>query len=273
MPRARTASICTRSRTARRTSSRAAAGRRRRSPRAKSVTIEYWPLVDGRPGGHYKQATRADGSVLNGAGGPRGVDGSLPPTAGDRRRRRRERRGVRSRRRRARGRCRCQLNRLPRSGAAYASLADLPDWSGLWGHRTPLPDEWRRNPPPLKPEVAAASAAGAPMAIPILLRYCRPLQFTGSSGGFHRSRRVLVHTGPRDDHERDGLASPHLHGWPSAAGAIADPTNTGHLGRPLGGPDARRRDRRHQPGRAVPATRSKVPCRSGPTRASASASS
>ena len=44
------------------------------------VKIEYWPLADGRPGGHYKQATRADGSVLKGAGGPRGVDGSLPPT-------------------------------------------------------------------------------------------------------------------------------------------------------------------------------------------------
>jgi hypothetical protein len=44
------------------------------------IEIEYWPLADGRPGGHYKQATRADGSVLKGAGGPRGVDGSLPPT-------------------------------------------------------------------------------------------------------------------------------------------------------------------------------------------------
>jgi hypothetical protein len=45
------------------------------------VTIEYWPLTDGRVGGHYKQATRTDGSVLRGAGGPRGVDGSLPPRA------------------------------------------------------------------------------------------------------------------------------------------------------------------------------------------------
>ena len=43
------------------------------------VKIEYWPLADGRSGGHYKQATRTDGSVLSGAGGPRGVDGSLPP--------------------------------------------------------------------------------------------------------------------------------------------------------------------------------------------------
>jgi hypothetical protein len=42
------------------------------------VTIEYWPLVDGRTGGHFVSATRADGTVLRGAGGPRGVDGSLP---------------------------------------------------------------------------------------------------------------------------------------------------------------------------------------------------
>ena len=43
------------------------------------LTIEYWPLADGRTGGHFFQATRADGSVIRGAGGPRGVDGSLPP--------------------------------------------------------------------------------------------------------------------------------------------------------------------------------------------------
>lgn len=43
------------------------------------LTIEYWPLLDGRTGGHFRQATRADGSTLRGAGGPRGVDGTLPP--------------------------------------------------------------------------------------------------------------------------------------------------------------------------------------------------
>lgn len=43
------------------------------------LSIEYWPLVDGRTGGHFRQATRSDGSVLRGAGGPRGVDGTLPP--------------------------------------------------------------------------------------------------------------------------------------------------------------------------------------------------
>jgi hypothetical protein len=44
------------------------------------LTIEYWPLNDGRTGGHFARATRGDGSVIRGAGGPRGVDGSLPAT-------------------------------------------------------------------------------------------------------------------------------------------------------------------------------------------------
>ena len=34
------------------------------------VTVEYWPLKDGRPGGHFYKATRASGEVLEGAGGP-----------------------------------------------------------------------------------------------------------------------------------------------------------------------------------------------------------
>jgi hypothetical protein len=38
------------------------------------VTIEYWPLRDGRTGGHFAAATRADGSVVRGVGGPLNVD-------------------------------------------------------------------------------------------------------------------------------------------------------------------------------------------------------
>ncbi len=37
-----------------------------------AVSIAYWPLLDGRPGGHFAVATRADGSVIRGAGGPGG---------------------------------------------------------------------------------------------------------------------------------------------------------------------------------------------------------
>lgn len=44
------------------------------------VTIEYWPLLDGRTGGHFASATRADGSVIRGVGGPpRSVDGAGNP--------------------------------------------------------------------------------------------------------------------------------------------------------------------------------------------------
>ncbi|HEY4212396.1 MAG TPA: DUF6152 family protein [Steroidobacteraceae bacterium] len=34
------------------------------------VTVEYWPLKDGRTGGHFVKATHVDGRVEAGAGGP-----------------------------------------------------------------------------------------------------------------------------------------------------------------------------------------------------------
>jgi hypothetical protein len=34
------------------------------------ISIEYWPLKDGRSGGHFLSATYADGRVIRGAGGP-----------------------------------------------------------------------------------------------------------------------------------------------------------------------------------------------------------
>jgi hypothetical protein len=49
------------------------------------VSIAYWPLLDGRTGGHFAVATRVDGSVVRAAGGPGGaVDASsaiAPPPA------------------------------------------------------------------------------------------------------------------------------------------------------------------------------------------------
>jgi hypothetical protein len=36
------------------------------------IAVTYWPLADGRTGGHFAVATRADGSVMRGAGGPGG---------------------------------------------------------------------------------------------------------------------------------------------------------------------------------------------------------
>jgi hypothetical protein len=45
------------------------------------VTIEYWPLLDGRTGGHFASATRADGSVVRGVGGPPSVNRTRQPAA------------------------------------------------------------------------------------------------------------------------------------------------------------------------------------------------
>ena len=223
-----------------------------------ALTIEYWPLTDGRTGGHFAQATRADGTVIRGAGGPRGVEARCRRSRPRRRRRREMRRPwFVSRRRNARDRCRRgSANASQR--AAYASLGDLPDWSGWWGHGSPLPDEWRRNPPPLKPEIRRGQRRGCGRRD---RRRCRSIALLpaaaihGVERRFHRSRRVLVHAGPRDDHERDGLDSPHLYGRSSAARGSRR-HQTGYSVGHWEGPDARRRDRRHQPGARCIPTRS-----------------
>ena len=36
------------------------------------VAIRYWPVIDGQTGGHFAVLTRADGTVVYGAGGPGG---------------------------------------------------------------------------------------------------------------------------------------------------------------------------------------------------------
>jgi hypothetical protein len=37
------------------------------------ISVDYWPLKDGRTGGHFVKATHADGRVAMGAGGPGAV--------------------------------------------------------------------------------------------------------------------------------------------------------------------------------------------------------
>jgi Family of unknown function (DUF6152) len=37
-----------------------------------TLAVTYWPLLDGRTGGHLAVVTRADGTVVRGAGGPGG---------------------------------------------------------------------------------------------------------------------------------------------------------------------------------------------------------
>jgi hypothetical protein len=91
----------------------------------------------------------------------------------------------------------CSALALAATAAAQPSApTTLPDWSGWWGHRVPLPDEWRRNPPPLKAGVLAAfEAARANDSASDPLRYCRPMQFTGSSGGFTEAVEFLFTPG------------------------------------------------------------------------------
>jgi hypothetical protein len=79
--------------------------------------------------------------------------------------------------------------------AAQSPAQSLPDWSGWWGHRVPLPDEWRSNPPPLRPAVVAARAANPADPAEVASRWCRPMSFTGSSGGFTEAVEFLFTPG------------------------------------------------------------------------------
>jgi hypothetical protein len=47
-------------------------------PEGEQLVVEFWPLRDGRKGGHLKQLTRSGGVTMQGAGGPRGLDGNEP---------------------------------------------------------------------------------------------------------------------------------------------------------------------------------------------------
>jgi hypothetical protein len=47
-------------------------------PIGEKIVLEYWPLRDGRKGGHLKSIHFADGRELQAAGGPRGVNGTDP---------------------------------------------------------------------------------------------------------------------------------------------------------------------------------------------------
>ena len=50
-------------------------------PAGQEIVLEYWPLRDGRKGGHLKSLKFADGRELQAAGGPRGVNGTDPTPA------------------------------------------------------------------------------------------------------------------------------------------------------------------------------------------------
>jgi hypothetical protein len=115
--------------------------------------------------------------------------------------------------------------------ASAQTAAALPDWSGWWGHGVPMPDELRRNPPPFKPEIAAAVRAAAALGTgsdtdPDPLRYCRPQQFTGSSGGFTEAVEFLFTPGRVTITNEMGLIR-RIYTDGRALPADPDSTNTG----------------------------------------------
>jgi hypothetical protein len=81
-------------------------------------------------------------------------------------------------------------------GATYGSIQSLPNWSGWWGLEGPLSVELQRLPPPLKPELKAATqAAVASDAGGLRNLYCRPAEFAGYSGGFVENVEFLFTPG------------------------------------------------------------------------------
>lgn len=82
-------------------------------------------------------------------------------------------------------------------GSTYASLAELPDWSGWWIASNDRIDseEFAVQPPPFTPAAQRAREAGIAANAPDPLRYCRGWQFTGSSGGFTEALEFLFTPG------------------------------------------------------------------------------
>jgi hypothetical protein len=118
----------------------------------------------------------------------------------------------------------------PRSGAvaaSYPALEELRDWSGWWTVPAPLADEWVRQPPPLKDGILDQRLAartqdfeGDP------LRYCRPPQFTGYSGGFVDAVEFLFTPGRVTLTNESGLVRRiYTDGRPLPTDV--DPSNTG----------------------------------------------
>lgn len=108
----------------------------------------------------------------------------------------------------------------PPREAAYAALAQLPDWSGWWQLETPPPQEFRSQPPPFKPGLVSA---GRP---PGGAQRCRPQTFTGHSGGFFDAVEFLFTPGRVTLTNEQGLVR-RIYTDGRAASVDAEPTNTG----------------------------------------------
>jgi hypothetical protein len=112
-------------------------------------------------------------------------------------------------------------------GMTYSSLAQLPDWSGWWNYGTPMPDELKRQPLPMRAEYMAAIQTAAAQGLdPDPGRYCRPPQFVGHSGGFIDSVEFLFTPGRVTLTNESGLVRRiYADGRPSPQDP--DPSNTG----------------------------------------------
>lgn len=81
-------------------------------------------------------------------------------------------------------------------GTTYASLEQLPDWSGWWGLPIPFATELLRELPPMRAEdLEHFRSARALDSDPDPVRYCRPPQFVGFSGGFVGNVEILFTPG------------------------------------------------------------------------------
>ena len=111
---------------------------------------------------------------------------------------------------------------VPKREAAYAALAQLPDWSGWWGLDAPPADEFRGQPAPIKPGLVGAPASAAERQ-----RYaCRPPTFTGYNGGFQEAVELLFTPGRVTLTNEQGLVR-RIYTDGRVAPADAEPTNTG----------------------------------------------
>jgi len=83
------------------------------------------------------------------------------------------------------------------SGTSYASLGELPDFSGWWLATAARTSEeaLASQPPPFNSEAARARSASLAADAPVPLVYCRPREFTGESGGFTEALELLFTPG------------------------------------------------------------------------------
>jgi hypothetical protein len=118
------------------------------------------------------------------------------------------------------------------SHVTCAADSSLPDWNGWWTVAPPVNEEWLRQLPPLNQRALALweSRLDANSGLDPL-RYCRPLSFTGYSGGFEGALEFLFTPGRVTMTSEDGrLRRIYTDGRaiPANQEASASGTSVGH---------------------------------------------